>query len=381
MKKISILLFLIICLFIINVKADELPVVISHLVMVTNKDGTTCFKNGEKTDQVIPYKTMLTVNTDINGSYIKVVNDEYDCDVKYSDVSSNSQKFSLENKDVSEIASVRAIVLSNTGLNMRIGPSVTYAKIMTIPANTLLTLTHKAGTFWYYTEYNGKSGWITSMNKYIGFDDNKVLINYEKAKLYGTNGITVLANIPENTEITNYVKLESFKENDFKYYVDYNGTKGYIKDMLYKTNGTGKIKLVKDVELKDENGNPIKRMSSGSELEYSMVTTNGFYIIDKKTVVNLNDDDYEYIKKTKIMVKEKGYLGEGVFGEEIKEREIVSEIEENDPEEPIKEENNDNKELIIIILLVGIFILLIVLIILKIINNKKNRSNLGVRYE
>ena len=373
MKKTWLIVFTL-CLFIIDVKADESKEVIPHQVMVTNKEGTACYKDGKKTKEVIPYKTMLTVNTDISGSYINVVNDEYDCLVTYSDVSANKQSFDLDTKGVSKINNIRAIVLPSTGLNMRVGPSVTYAKVMTIPKNTILTLTHKAGTYWYYTEYNGKSGWVTSMNKYIGFDDNKVLINYEKIKLYNTNGKTVLTNIAENTEITDYLKLDTGGD-DFKYFVSYNGTKGYIKDMLYKTSD-GKIKLIKDVEIKDDKGNAIRKMTAGSEIQYNMVNENNeYYISEKNVLVNLKDEDYEYIKEGKILIKEKGYIGEGIFGEEIKEKEEIA-SEETEIKEDTGNSEMSAKDIIIICLLSGIFIALVVIVIIKIVNSKKQDNKI-----
>ena len=35
-----------------------------------------------------------------------------------------------------------------------------------------------------YGEYNGKTGWVTAMNKYLGYDYDKILINYEQPKFY-----------------------------------------------------------------------------------------------------------------------------------------------------------------------------------------------------
>ena len=373
MKRLFLILLILMCF--VSVRADELPVIITHKVMVTNKDGTICYNDGTKTDKVIPYKTMLMVSNDINGRYIRVINDEYDCDVIYSDVSSNTQKFDINNKDVEEIIPVRAIVLSNTGLNMRVGPSVTYAKMITVPSKTIITLSHKAGTYWYYTEYNGNNGWVTSMNKYLGYDGDEVLINYEKTNIYNDSGVAIIGKIPENTEITNYIKLDNNK-NDLMYYVNYNGISGYVKDMLYKTDKIGKIRLIKDVELKDKNGVAYKRMTSGSELLYNMIYDNSFYVSDRKALISLNDDDFEYINEAKPLVKEHGYLGEGIFGEEIKERVI------HENKKPIEDRNNDKavdtniniKDIIIICFLGGIFILLLIIII-KEFNKKKLKEN------
>ncbi len=373
----KILFLLIACLLVINVKAEERPVIVSHKVMVTNKEGTTCYKDSEKTDIVIPYKTMLIASYDISGSYINVYNDDYNCDVKYSDVSSNTQKFSVDDKNVTKINPVRSIVLSSTGLNLRIGPSVTYAKIMTIPQNTVLTLSYKAGTYWYYTEYNNKAGWVTAMNMYLGYDYNKVLVNYEKTSIYNNNGTKVLGSIPANTEITDYVKLDNINDNGLKYYINYNGIKGYIRTMLFKTNGRGKIKLVKDVDIKDDNGNPIKRMSSGSELEYTMVDeNNNYYFPSRNRLIKINSDEFEYINEARLLIKQEGYLGEGIFGEEKMEREEIVDVEEKNEE--VKGGENTKKTdittIVIICLLSGIFVLLIVLVIIKLFNSKKKNN-------
>ena len=361
-----VLLLLIICLLVINVEADNIPVIASHKVMVTNKEGTSCYKEGKKTDEVIPYKTMLMVNYDIVGSYINVTNDKYNCDVKYVDVSSYDQKFSLDNQSVEQITPIRALVLSTSGLNMRIGPSVTYSRVVRIPQNTVITLNYKSGTYWYHTEYDGKLGWITSMNGYIGYDFNRVLISHEKTKLYDVTGNTVLANIPENTEITDYMKLETVNESDVMYYAIYNGTKGYLKSMLYKTNGTGKIKLTKDIDIKDNEGKLIKKITSGSELEYTMIDDNGnYYFPERNLVIKLNTDEYEYIVKAKPFIKEKGYIGDGFFGEEKIEREEVKQEEAEFIIQDKVERKSNTMAIIIVCLLITIIAALTTIAFIK----------------
>ncbi len=235
MKKISLLIITIVCLFVVNVKADmEPPQIIAHKVMVTNKDGASCYENGKKTDKVIPYGTTLEVDHDIDGSYIMVSNDDYYCLVKYSDVSSKTQSFSLNDEKVEKITPVKGLILAKGGLNMRKGPSVTYSKIMTVPQNAIVTLTHKAGTYWYYCEYNGHNGWITGMDGYFGYDGKETLISYEDVKIYSTyDKKAVIGKIPANTEITDYVNLINYTNSNISHYVIYNGTKGYVNKMLY----------------------------------------------------------------------------------------------------------------------------------------------------
>ena len=378
MKKVYLLIIFMLCLITLNVKADmEGPVILSHKVMVTNKDGAICYDDGKKTDKRIPYGTTLEVFHDIEGSYISVSNDQYNCSVKYSDVSAKDQKFNIQSVDVVKVDPTYAVVLTKSGINMRKGPSVTYSKIVTIPKGTILKLTHQAGTYWYYTEYNGKTGWVTSMDGYIGMDAREVLINYEPVNIYDSNNKTVLGKIPANTEITNYLSITAMSQSDLNYYVIYNGTKGYVRNMLYKVDKPGKIKLLKDYEITDEVTNKvIKRITANQELEYTMKAgENAFYFPEKGIIMYLNADDYQYITKSDISIKKTGYIGEGLYGEEKKEIEKEENKEEiTDP--AIEEETKSKmstKDIIIICLLGGIFLALASLVVIKLINTKKNK--------
>ena len=386
MKKIKILIIVFVLLFVANVKADMgAPYVITHKVKVTNKNGAACYEDGKKTGKVIPYGTTLDLYDDINGSYIYVSGDEYSCNVKYSDISAVIQNFSLNNEGVSKLdKTIKAIVLAKGGLNMRKGPAVSYSKITTVPQYSVITLTYSAGSYWYYTTYNGKSGWITGMDGYLGFEGKEVLINSDAVKIYSTNGKTVLGTIPAKTEIDKYLELSGTPYNEFYYYVIFNGIKGYIKQrMWYKVDGTGKIKLTSDYIFDyDDNGNPSKKIASGTELEYDMVDgdgTNimGFNIPSRKTGVYTSD--FKYVKETKVITKTEGYLGEGLYGEAktIKtdtptdEPEVEEEPTSFEPVTPNEETKMNTKDIIIIALLAGIFACLTALVIIKLVNSKK----------
>ena len=385
MKKINLLLLLLICLFIINVNAAmESPQIIAHKVMVTNKNGTNCYEDGKKTDKVIPYGTTLEVNRDISGSYIYVSNSDYSCNVKYSDVSSKTQSFDLNSTGVEKITTTKAIILAS-GLNMRKGPAVTYTVITTIPKNSIVTLTHLAGTYWYYGTYNGKSGWITAMNGYVGFERKQILYSYQPMKIYSTyDKKAVLGTIPANTEIVNYLELGLHL--DTKYYIQYNGIKGYVESMFYKTE-EGVIKLLKDVEIRDQNDKLVKKLTTNQELKYNMVDEDGkFYLPDKKEVVYIPTDSFKYIKEGKVLKKQSGYIGEGVFGEEKLEKTGINEEEEENshseetkiivPKQEKKQSSISTKEIIVICLLTGIFLSLTALVIIKLVNSKKKTTNL-----
>ena len=380
MKKIKLLFIMFISLFVINVKADMGPPSIStHKVMVTNKEGTYCYENGNKTDKLIPYGTMLEVSMDIQGSYIYVHNNDYDCDVKYSDVSAKIQSFDLKTEGVEKIEPVKAVILANNGLNMRKGPSITYSKIITVPQYAVVTLQYRSGTYWFYAEYNGTSGWITGMNGYFGVENKNILYSYKETKIYNYNNKTVLGKIPANTEITDY--LELFNRTGNQYYVIYNGIKGYIiDDMYYKTVKPGKIKLIQDFDVTDENGKLVKKITANQELEYNMLNLYSLYIKEKNIELPRSKDIYEDIVKADVAIKKSGYIGEGLFGEK---KELPQEKENIDIIQETNNKENSGKTstetIIIICLLAGILLALTALVIIKIINSKKNKIDINIK--
>ena len=388
MKRIKLFIIVLIGLFVINIKADMGPPVIAeHEVMVTNKSGAQCYDNNEKgyykTKTIIPYGTILRVFDDINGSYINVIsedNDEYSCRVKYSDVSAKTQSFDLSNAE--EITKVKAVILAKGGLNMRVGPSVTYSKKITVPQYAIVTLTHKSGSYWYYCNYGDKSGWITGMHGYFGYEGKEVLYS-DKARDIKENwdgSGKKLGTIPANTEITDYVNIVSRGDSGYTHYVSYNGVKGYVESMYYKTDGTGKIKLVKNVEVRNLDGIVEKKLSANQELEYTMMDEYGnFYVPSKKLLLHLKSDEFEYITKTDILTKTKGYIGEGIFGEKKDEEATPTNSNPTETETKPKEEETNkstnsgmsSKDIIIICLLGGIFLSLTAIVIIKLMNSKK----------
>ncbi len=376
MKKVYVLVFVILTLL-ISVKADmESPHIIEHEVMVTNKEGAICYENGKKTDKVIPYGTMLKVDHDISGSFIDVFNSDYSCNVKFSDVSAKTQSFDINNSEVEKLTPTKAIILAKGGLNMRKGPAVSYSKILTIPQYKTVTITHKAGSFWYYTEYDGKKGWITGMDGYIGYDGKEVLCNYETTKIYSNDGKKVLGTIPANQEITDYVILTGTPYNSNNYYVIYNDIKGYVKEMFNKTDGDGIVKLLKDYDVKDSKGNLKKKITANQELKYNMISQNNIgYFPENKLEVYIDNEYFDYVKKANLLTKTRGYIGEGLYGED-KEENIVTEQEEP-AEEPLQTEENklkSNSEIIIICVLSSIIGALTCLVIVILVNRKKENE-------
>ena len=377
MKKIKLLIIMFLCFSLMNVKADMgPPMIIKHQVMVTNKNGAQCYENGKKTKDIIPYGATFDIDIDVDSDgYISVAYKNIYCDVKSSDISSKTQSFDMNNSDVSKIEITKAVILAKGGLNMRKGPSVTYSKIITVPQYSVVTLTHNAGDNWYYADYNGTKGWITGMNGYFGTEGKEVLVYYKDVTIYSSpDQKTAVGKIPANKEVTDYLNVSLGAYNGRGHYVIYNGVKGYVEHMLYKTDGTGKIKLIKDYDVKTDYGEAVKKLTKNQEIEYTMTNGDGkLYFPEKKIEAYIDKDSFEYVNKALALVKKSGYIGEGLFGEKKEEKPQEATDDPVKVEDPIIEDDKEtNKtDIIIICLLAGIFLALTALVIIKLVNSKK----------
>ena len=217
------------------------------------------------------------------------------------------------------------------------------------------------------------------MKGYLGFEDKRVLYNYESVKIYDSKG-KAIGTIPANTPIEKYLILDIHIDYNARYYVIYNNIKGYIKDEMHiKLDSPGKIKLTMDYVLdEDENGNVIKKIAKGTELEYTMLDSSGneFYVPAQKKFLYPDPDTFEYVKKAVVSIKKTGYLGEGLFGEkkeEVTEPKQEEKVEDVEPPVIPKEEKESmsTKDMIIIGLLGGIFLALTALVIIRLVNSKR----------
>ena len=114
------------------------------------------------------------------------------------------EEYSLENSDVVAITPTKAVITNPFGLAMYTGPNsrvnkkststttYTYKKILTIPQNGVVTLTHKvedtsetkignksyvSSTLWYYASYEGKKGWIQYNKSTMELKDEEIVEN------------------------------------------------------------------------------------------------------------------------------------------------------------------------------------------------------------
>ena len=383
MKK--IILF-ILSLLALNVKADMgPPMIIEYQAVVANKDGAICYNDGKKTDIVIPFGEVIDIYWELNGNYINVTYNNKSCDIKASDIKAKQDSFSVNTAGVEKIKETKAVILAKGGLNLRKGPSVPYSKIMTIPQYSVVTLKYKAGTYWYYAEYNGRSGWISGMNQYFGFDNSNILYSYKDVDIYDINDKSKkIGTIKAFTEVSDYIELVQYDGPNFL--VNYNGIKGYVYYMPYKVEG--EIKILNDVGLYNNNDKKTtKTLNSGKTYKYSIIEYNNdiniFYFPSENGYAILKYNEYELIGDTKNLIKKTGYIGSGLFGEEkvendTSQEEIIDEQEEIIEDKEEKDEKVNKVEIIIICLLVGILIALSILIIIKLVNMKKDKKVIEV---
>ena len=387
MKKIILIL---ISLFVFNVKADMgPPLIIEYEAIVTNKDGAVCYDDysiGKKGSSSIPFGEVVKVLYELNGKYVDVsYGDNKTCSLRASDIKAKTDSFSYKEDGVEKITPTKAIILAKGGLNMRKGPSIAYSKIVTIPQYSVVTLKYNAGTFWYYAEYEGKSGWITGMNEYFGYETDNILYSYNDTEIYDINNKNKkIGTIPAFTEITDYLKLVQYVGPE--YIVNYKGTIGYVNYMPDKVEG--ELQLLKDAKL--YKGKKIaKTLSKGGKYEFSIIDYSemseseyGYYLPSEDGYVILDYNDYKIIKEGEIIPKGEKVIGKGLFNEkkDIEEinnnednNEIINENKE-EKKEDIKEDKSNTKEIIIIVLLASILVALTTLVVIKLVNMKKEKK-------
>ena len=394
MKKIVSLLIVLLVFY--NVNADlEPPKVIKHEVVIANKDGASCYqsdsKGYSKMDKSIPYGNSYYVSDEVvNNKYVFVYSDSDDtsCLVLLSDIKVKNNNFDIKSDGVQKIEESRAIILAERGLNLRKGPAMSYSKIITIPQYSIVTIKYKAGSYWYYAEYNGYKGWISGINQYFGYDESDILYDIVDINIYNDNK-KIIGTIPKYTEITNYVRLVQYNTKiDYKYYVNYNGIKGYILDMSNKVDG--ELKLLTDAYI--YNGNKvIDKITKNDTVSYTVHKPGKqvgiepslidyiFYVPSKNGTLKLRNDSE---KKEFITIKENnakklsGYIGEGLFGEVKEEKESIKEkVEDINKIEEEKEEkqNKSNIDIIIISVLSCIIGALTCFVVILLVNAKKNK--------
>lgn len=397
-RKLNLLLIGMLLIGILNVKADAgPPMVAEYEIIVSNKEGATCYsynydtKKYVKGNKVVPFGTVYSIYDESMNGYLSIYQDGCDY-LKTSDIKTKKDSFGVDNDSVEKITPVKAVILAKGGLNMRKGPAVAYSKITTIPQYSIVTLEYRAGTYWYYADFNGKKGWISGINQYFGYDADYILYSYTDTDIYDVNNKDkVIGTIPALTEVTDflevvYAHVDTGGIYEFSYYVNYNGVKGFVRDMTHKVKG--QVKLLKKANIYDGK-KIIKTVGANEILDFTIYDgyygDGSFYIPSCKGVLQItyeeNDNSFEIIGDVVDLKKTTGFIGSGLFGEKSDttnppiidgNNEEINDTKEDKKDEPISSKMSD--EMLIVCVLGSIIVALVIIIIILLVNKNKAKQ-------
>lgn len=258
MKKVLILaiVFVIVIIFNTIVFADMgAPMIKGYTAVVDKVEGATLYNyDTENNDSTlspigkIEYNTEIKVQYEIDykeGTFVNYsIDDTYGGLINIEDLKViDKTEPSVYDKDSKK----EAIILAEDGVEIRKGPAAIYDKTgIIIPKGTKINLYTEKGVFespWYYTEYNGESGWVSELNGVIGYEGEGSFMTYMDMDIT-TNSGEVLGTLPANTEIHEYYNLDPWSQ---AYYFTYNGITGeiYNREVAFKPYYRHEVKIIK----------------------------------------------------------------------------------------------------------------------------------------
>ena len=332
MRKILNGLLLLSLLLVINVKADMGPPVLPTFKFeVINPNGTTCYETLDdgniKAIETLKYNSVhygSEVGYCFSGEgakystdYYCLETDEGQCLIKKGDIAVAKDKFEPVEEDKDPKEELPKEIKALEEIKIYDGPSKNfYKEIGTVPKDTSLKPEFKLRDFWYYIEYNGIKGYISSEDNAIVYKMNPIIgVTYYEMDIYDKGEITwknnddrkVIGTIPVNTELP----IEWATDYHRNYYVTYNGVSGFV-DSHYtfgdKCDGT-KIEVKKSVDvydfvgLSDEYKKHTKVGSLDANQEYDVKYCAGrqgwvaYYITSMNGWIDEDHDDPYIIEK------------------------------------------------------------------------------------
>ena len=342
-----------------NVKPDSHDDQISNSNKTNNnsQENVTNDKQEEKISEQEITKT-IEVEADIDLSKCRV-DDEFS--------SSNSINFNDPRK---------IMIVDNKGVSLYKGPAFGYEKLSyVIPANTELEynmgavnlLYDNSEVAWVYVESESAKGWL-----YKGLLDSGVA-EYKPGRILSFSNSTIrelpnedskkLKSLPKNLRksFTYIYGIDDLKGNRW-YYIDYKGTKGWVKNVAFGINA--EIKILKSTKI---------YQSPNLEVAIDDTTIPKGTKLKSIYMYTKDNKDFFYIKyKQKegwIILDKQDPNFEVKYKDDLVNDKLLD-------KEPKKEEKKESKKSIlkyIIISIIGIAVIIIILII--IIKKRRNQSN------
>lgn len=245
MKKLLIILVGVLLLP-LTVYADMgAPENMTYEVEITNPDGISLYKINCGTNNTncklvknatIPKGAAFSIYYEekINGEdYAYISYKKNSGYIKISDVTITSKEISLDDESVNKLKNPYKRTVLVDELKVYSSPAKGFKVVGTIPKGVEIELTHSSGDSWYYVEYKNIKGWVDYYNGTLGeYHDVEFEILTER-KIYSEisfafsdDDANIVGTIPANTKIKGYYSLDQWSR--YKYYVEYDGIKGYI---------------------------------------------------------------------------------------------------------------------------------------------------------
>lgn len=189
MKKNKLFCLMVSCLAVLplNVKADMgSPELVRSKVTPKLKSGATYYETDCKKELgTIKYGEEISLEYNRDGAYA-------DAEYKSKLICINTDDF-INTKKVFDVSSVEledetiVLVVGNEDLELRSGPNKIYEVYTKIPVGTTLRVRKiQKADQWYYTEYKGYKGYISSEKGNVAFSKQTVIFPVEK-KLFKIN--------------------------------------------------------------------------------------------------------------------------------------------------------------------------------------------------
>lgn len=226
------------------------PAFTEYEVYVTNPDGTVVKdydENDNEIEVIIPFNAKLKVveeNSDGKSLYA-VYKDEY-YEVSADDVSKVIPTVAKANYKLSK--TYEKVILNKSGAVLKSGPAESYHSVGKIPYGATVksnygTADSSYGAIWLCVTYNNVTGWLHCAEFGIQEDcasvysgkDNEIQVLDKGCYLYGSpsSDKAITGDVPIGTKLKfNY----TYNNHGQRYYVEYNGVKGWLQCNSYADN-------------------------------------------------------------------------------------------------------------------------------------------------
>jgi hypothetical protein len=253
------------------------PMIEQYDAEVINKDGAYIYdyesgKGYYKTDKKIDYKQKVTVvsEEDYDETNIYCTITGYQL-IRCKDISAFSKDYKYDTTTFAQ--AIDSIVLKD--VEIKKGPALGFDStgVKISSGNVIKVRAIDESTQWYYVEYNGTSGFISSANGAFTLGRaESAIISGKEVDIYDFNN-NKIGTIPTNTILKKGVyNLDPWFKKD---YVNYNGIKGFVDNRDFANNSCATVETTIVLKIYDSTdaNKEIGSLKSGTSFETQFITT------------------------------------------------------------------------------------------------------------